>query len=127
MRTYLSGRISGVEGYNRELFHRVATEIRNAGDVCFNPLEADEQYGISTADAVFNGPNPGARREALKRDYIWLCEQAERIVMLPGWAKSFGAKSELAVARAIGLDVKFYRPKKKKTSNKLQHQPVHAA
>ena len=102
MRIYLAGPMRGIPQLNFPAFHLAAAKLRAEGHEVFNPAEEDEKV---------HGPN-GERcnftsRDALKRDFAWLCDHAEGIAFLPGWDDSRGAVAEFFVARALGLEFTF--------------------
>ncbi len=104
MKIYLSGPMRGKPQFNFPAFHKAAQMLREAGHEVFNPAERDEQiYGadFSTRSdtSTFN------LREALAADCAYISLQAEGIAMLPGWNRSKGAQAELALARALELEI----------------------
>ena len=49
-------------------------------------------------------------REALKRDMVAICEKCTAVYMMSGWEKSTGAKTEWALAKALGLKIYYEAP-----------------
>lgn len=97
-RVYLSGPMKGYDQSNYPLFNRVAGELRAMGHEVYNPAEF---------------PHDGPRetfplRKAFAAYAKFICEEADTIVLLPGWEKSLGASAELALARNCGLVVEEY-------------------
>lgn len=93
MKIYLSGPMRGYPDHNYPLFNSVARELRAAGHEVFNPAEfapdlAGDQFPIRKAFAAYAK---------------FICEEAEAIVMLPGWTVSNGAKCEEALAANCGI------------------------
>jgi hypothetical protein len=85
-KTYLSGAISGQSGYNIHLFDKVAAKLREQDKIVFSPVENDKRMGIELKDCVMKNGVPGkSRRQVLKSDCVWICDHAEKIVVLPGW------------------------------------------
>lgn len=90
-----------MKGYpesNYPLFHAVASELRAAGHKVHNPAE----FPHDAAD----GPFP--LRKAFAAYCKFICEEADTIVLLPGWEKSLGVSAELALAKNCGLAVEEY-------------------
>ncbi|MDE2103029.1 MAG: DUF4406 domain-containing protein [Patescibacteria group bacterium] len=100
---YISGPMTGIKDWNYPLFHEVAAQLRSkllldglddADSLVFNPAE------------MFDGETDLPRHAYFLEDISALTESM-RILLLPGWENSAGAKLEVAVAKEIGLD--FYR------------------
>ena len=114
MRLYLAGPMRGIKDFNFPLFLEASEQLRAQGYSVFNPAERDlQQYGVG----VFNSPTGDFKdiahigfslRAALAADTKYICEEAEAIVLLPGWEKSMGAVAEKSLAEALGLDVFYY-------------------
>lgn len=90
MRVYISGPMRGLPGLNRAAFNRAAEQLRARGHDVYNPAEED------TSDDI---------RINLANDLEYVTLNADTVVLLPGWAKSLGAKAEVCVAWAIPLPV----------------------
>lgn len=90
---YLSGPISGMPEKNHPLFMEVAGKLRDEGHEVYNPREF-----CWTGD-VF------PKRKAFAAYCDFICNRADTIVLLPGWEKSKGAKTECGLAENCGLDI----------------------
>lgn len=114
MKIYIAGPMQGIPEFNYPLFNMVALEMRDQGHTVFNPAEKDtEVHGYDIAKGNSTGCIKQATelhgfdlRRALRDDLCWIAEQADGIVLLPGWENSKGAGAEWALAKALGL--KFY-------------------
>ncbi len=108
-RIYVAGPMTGIKKFNFPAFHEAADKLRAAGHVVFDPAENEEQIfgeGFNRSEHGDLNDIPQFKyREALAKDLEYICEQATAIAMLPGWETSKGANAELAVAKAIGLEV----------------------
>lgn len=110
-RIYLAGPMTGIPHFNYPAFNAAAAELRAKGATVFNPAEHDiNVYGkdISNPDgcAVKAAADHGFdRRKALRDDLNWIFENADAIALLPGWERSSGANAELALAKAIDLEI----------------------
>lgn len=93
---YLSGPMTGIPDNNHPLFHKVAAQLRENGDVVFSPAEYAEVCGSS-----FN------LRSAFADYCQFICQTADTIVMLPGWILSQGARAEFGLALNFPIEV-FY-------------------
>lgn len=117
MNVYIAGPMRGIKDFNFPKFHEVAREFRKRGHVVFNPAERDlkkygkkilKNAGKGNAKSVaknFGMSEMELARDCFKSDTRWICENADGLVMLPGWKKSKGAKAEHALAEALGLKV----------------------
>jgi hypothetical protein len=101
MRVYLAGPMSNLPDLNFPAFMAAAQRLRDQGHHVFNPAEADlEKYG-SVAESV----KRATYRDCLRVDLNWILDHAEAIALLPGWEKSKGVAAELALSKALGLEV----------------------
>ncbi len=90
MRIYLAGPMRGIPDFNFPAFNKEAAWLREQGHEVFNPAENGDQTNV---------------RECFRLDTDWICRYADGIALLPGWEASKGAKAELALAEALGLEV----------------------
>ena len=101
-RVYLSGAMTGMQDWNREIFQEAANYIRSQGaSHVFNP--------------AFSAPldvSKAKRHEAyMLKDLHELTEHMDGrpyydvLAQLPGWDKSPGAQVEMVVAKACGIEV----------------------
>ena len=112
-RWYLAGAMRGIPLFNFPAFHAAAAMLRSMGHEVFSPAEKDnERHGtdISAGNATGSEEEAAEKfgfnlRVALAEDLAWICAHADGIALLPGWENSKGAKAELAVAVALGLEV----------------------
>lgn len=101
----------GIKDFNFPAFFDAADQLRELGHTVFNPAEKDiEKYGPAVGKGKTGDPKDVEHlgfnlNEALHADLTWICTEAEAIYMLAGWEKSKGACAELAVAKALGLEV----------------------
>ena len=111
MRIYLAGPMSNIPYFNYPAFDAEAKRLRDLGHEVFNPAEHD----IASHGADISNPTGSEaqaveeygfdRRAALKAGLAWICDNADAIVLLPGWENSTGAKAERALAYALNLRV----------------------
>lgn len=95
---YLSGPMKGHAESNYPLFMRVASELRAAGNIVYNPAEFPHAGPHETFPL----------RKAFAQYCKFICQEADEIVLLPDWEKSLGVSAELALAKNCGLDVTEY-------------------
>ena len=112
MKVYIAGAISGVKDYNAAEFDRVESMLRQQGDEPFNPLRNDAKMGVKPKDCVY-GSKGNSRRRVLKSDLDYICDHAEKVVVLANSGKSKGVAAEVATARALGIPVVFLRGDKR--------------
>lgn len=110
---YHAGPMTGIPYFNFPAFDSLAAQRRREGRTVFNPHERDQtKYPtIDTAEATKLGDTAALAEEigfsfagALEWDLQRVID-SERIVMLPGWAKSTGARAERFVAECVGNEV----------------------
>jgi hypothetical protein len=85
-----------MKGYpqsNYPLFHEVTSWLRQAGHTVYNPAEFTHEEEIFPI------------RKAFASYCKFICEEAEAIVLLPGYEKSLGAGAELALAKNCKLEI----------------------
>ena len=111
MKVYLAGPMRGIPEFNFPAFHKAAAMLREARYTVFNPAERDEAAhgkGVNaspTGDLKDIAHTGFSLREALAADTEFICKEADAIALLPGWENSKGARAELALAEALGLEV----------------------
>lgn len=112
---YVCGPMRGIPEFNFPAFHAAAKNLREQGYFVFNPAEEDiKRHGIDISKGNKTGSEALAKkkhsfniREALLSDLKWICAKADIVAVLPGWENSKGANSEIATARALGLEIIF--------------------
>lgn len=92
---YLSGPMKGYPQSNYPLFAFVAAQLRAAGHTVYNPSE----FGHDGPPETF------PLRKAFAEYAKFICEEADTIVLLPGWEASLGVSAELALAKNCRLEV----------------------
>src|SRR5687768_15328640 len=93
-KTYIAGPMSivGPPTWNHPVFHEMARMLRAQGLEVVNPAELDTQEEI---DAGLPWDY------FLRRDLQIIAREVNRIVLLPGYEESRGARLELHVGRAL--------------------------
>ena len=110
MNIYVAGPMESVGGnMNEPLFDFVCEHLRqsqHAGEV-FSPIELTRELigPISKLVAMPKEERRKLRRGLLKKEFAWICDNADVLYLLPGWERSPGAKAERAVAEALGIEV----------------------
>lgn len=92
---YLSGPMKGYPKSNYPLFTFVAAQLRAGGHRVYNPSEFPHDGGHDTFPL----------RKAFAEYAKFICEEADTIVLLPGWEASLGVSAELALAKNCGLEI----------------------
>jgi hypothetical protein len=114
MKIYVAGPMRGIPMFNFPAFNAAAARLRAEGHFVFNPAERDidRHNGVDISAGNVDGDESKAAKEhgfnlrdALADDAEFICRHADAIALLPGWDRSKGAKAELALAEALGLDV----------------------
>jgi hypothetical protein len=91
MTVYIAGPMTGLPEFNYPTFAYVAAVLRDGGEEVRCPTEHD--YGTDK-------PWDFYMREALR-----LLLECDRVVLLPGWKESRGARLERQVAKALGMEI----------------------
>jgi hypothetical protein len=101
-KVYIAGPMRGYPQFNFPAFDKAAALGRSLGWEVISPAEMDRASGFqeTVMPASFE---PAAIREFIRRDVnvlvnILRAEDGDAIALLPGWQKSTGARSELALA-----------------------------
>ena len=100
MLVYLAGPMRGIDHYNFPAFDYAAKRLRMVGHEVINPAELDRVVHVHE----WTRPLPANfMKGAMKRDLIAICDEAEGIVLLPGWQASSGVAVEKALTDLLGL------------------------
>lgn len=89
-RVYVSGPMTGYQNYNFEAFNDMADVLRHNGYDVKNPAEN------------FNGEHGHPREDYMRLD-IENVLASDAVILLDGWEKSVGARTEVMVAHQLGL------------------------
>lgn len=102
----------GIPEFNFPRFYQATGDLRLQGHCVFNPAEQDTaMFGDISAGNDTGSVEQAIRdhgfklRLALANDCDWICNYADAVCLLPGWANSNGAKAERCLAVALGLKV----------------------
>jgi Domain of unknown function (DUF4406) len=105
MKVYLAGPMSGIEGHNWPLFDHVAEQLKQQGYDVLNPANVTRDlYG--SLEVVLSMPPKNqlhATRLLLATELSWICLNAKKVFLLPGWEKSRGARAEHAAAQVCDI------------------------
>ena len=110
MKIYVAGPMRGYPQFNFPAFDEAAEYLRSIGHEVFSPADHDRStYGEDFGKHVDSGLDEDAPefdlRAALADDTNWIARHADGVAVLDGWEKSSGARAEVALAHALGLDV----------------------
>jgi hypothetical protein len=106
---YIAGPMSGIEEYNYPAFREAAARLRDYGFVVVSPVELDEAEGYDPTHSPPGFDKPAEYAHFLSRDVQKIVEwEVEKIVVLPGWETSGGARTEVTFGQALGLDILEY-------------------
>ena len=100
MRVYVAGPMRGVPNFNYPRFNAVAQILRDQGHEVVNPVDIGLAFG--KPDRI--NADEGLLREVVKAEAA-LVPTCDAICLLKGWQRSVGAKRELQVALAMGMEV----------------------
>lgn len=103
MRVYCAGPMTGVPRWNFDAFADAAAKLRALGYDVVSPHEFDLADGFDP-EAPVDGFTQADLHKAMRRD-IEAVLAVDAVVLLPGWEKSSGARTESHVASAVGTPV----------------------
>lgn len=103
---YVAGPMRGVAAFNFPAFDEAEQQLTRLGHEVFSPAARDRATGFDPSD--MDGTEDLAAlgfslREALAADTEWITKHADAVIVLPGWEQSSGARSEVALAAALGI------------------------
>lgn len=107
---YVAGPMRGIRHYNFPAFLYAGERLREAGFDVINPAERDLEKGFDPIARQMTGWEDLSAegfdlRKALSWDLQQIAERCDGIALLDGWARSKGARAEVALAEALDLDV----------------------
>ncbi len=108
LNVYVAGPMESVGGnMNEPLFDYVTKQLRAGGCTVMNPAELTRELigPISKLLAMSKAERKETRKGLLAKELKWIIDNADRVVLLPGWEKSPGATAERATALAMGIPV----------------------
>ena len=104
---YVAGPMRGHTDYNYPAFDRQARILKMQGWDVINPAALDREAVMDAREVDYDDE---FLREALKRDMVAICDKCTAVYMMSGWEKSTGAKTEWALAKALGLEIYYEAP-----------------
>lgn len=120
---YIAGPMRGYPSYNFPAFFAAQAALTDSSPfdgkyvIAFNPAANDistHRLWNMTPEAagqwLLDNPQNFSLRDALGDDTAWIAKYADVVCVLPGWEKSRGAQAEVALARALGLEVWEFDP-----------------
>jgi hypothetical protein len=118
MGTYIAGPMRSFRAFNHPAFDECAAYLRAQGghEPLFVPSEKDRERGFDFDDSykgtmeeliAVGFPLEGSMAADLQ---FIVSNDCDLVVMLPGWARSFGATRERNVAIAAGKKVAYFAP-----------------
>lgn len=105
---YVAGPMESVGGnMNEPLFDYVTKQLRAQGCTVMNPAELTRELigPISKLLAMSKEQRKETRKGLLAKELKWIIDNADQVVLLPGWEKSPGATAERATALAMNIPV----------------------
>jgi hypothetical protein len=112
-RVYIAGPMDSVGGnFNFPLFDYIADGLRERGFEVFSPADAARELigPLEIIQKLSKQELQEWRCDLLAREAVWICKEAGRMVMLPNWEQSLGAKAEHAMALATRRVLISYLP-----------------
>lgn len=100
-KVYISGPMSGIEGFNFEAFDKAAKFIESRGDFAVNPAVRGREWVAKHG----NRPLTKAEYRNMMMDCKYDLRQCGSIFLLKGWENSNGAKEELSLAILRDMEV----------------------
>jgi Domain of unknown function (DUF4406) len=111
VKVYLAGAMESAGGnFNFPLFDFVAEKLRATGKCeVFSPADLARKH-LGSLDMIrkMDKKDLKAKLKPLQREEIlWIIDNANIVLLLPGWEHSEGAKLEKAVAERFGVKVSY--------------------
>lgn len=103
MRLYIAGPMRGYELFNFPAFDEAAAELREMGHEVWSPAEIDRELGFDPEGTLEE--QGFDLQAAMRRDLAIITNTIDGIVLLPGWERSSGARTERFVAETVGRSV----------------------
>jgi len=98
MKIYISGPITGLPELNKPAFDREESRLRSMGLSVFNPQTIAPPKEKLTGRDLWRH---------YMRECVKMIPECDRILMLPGWENSDGAKEERRIAKMLGIPVQY--------------------
>lgn len=116
MKVYIAGPMTGIPQFNYPAFEAMAKALRKEGHEVVTPTEMDDDEARAAALASphgsmdeFNAVSKHTWGDFLSRDVKLLADDGiEGVVVLPGFAKSRGARLETFVARLSHIPILWF-------------------
>jgi hypothetical protein len=100
---YISGPMSNTPNSNFEAFDNAEKQLVKLGYSVLNPHKICDELNTK----FFGMGKSPEYEDYLKEDILQMLSKCDKVLVLPGWGQSKGAKLEIANAIACGLDVVF--------------------
>ncbi len=101
MKVYLAGPMTGIPEFNFPAFIEAAKQLRDMGLDVISPAEMDLDAGFKPS-ATGDDQDPQEYAAFLARDIQRIAdENIDGIVVLPGWERSGGARTEVMFCVAL--------------------------
>lgn len=113
MRLYTAGPMSHIRQFNYPAFEAIARALRGTGYEVISPAEMDSEELRAVCLASETGDPAEINHietmgEILARDVKLIADEADGVVLMPGWEQSRGARLEAFIARHSGKPVFFW-------------------
>ena len=108
---YIAGPMQGYKDFNFPAFFEAAKRYETEGFLVGNPAQkdidthGDNIYKSKDGNIVEATEKGFCLRTALMWDLSWIATHGTHIYMLKGWENSKGARTEHALAVALGLEI----------------------
>lgn len=102
MKVYIAGPMRGQPSRGWDNFFAAEVVVAKMGWTPLNPARIDSAFGTRSDSDDFS---MGSQKVAIRRDLNCLIDEADAILLLPGWDESKGACAELALAEFLDLQV----------------------
>lgn len=118
--TYLAGPMTGIPQFNFPLFDRAAAALRARGLSIMSPAEMDDpetrRLAMLSQDGKMGDASPNGQTwgDFLARDVKLVADKCDSMILLPGWARSRGARLEAFVGLLAGYSFAEYIPERDK-------------
>jgi len=109
VKVFIAGPMESAGGnWNVPLFDFVANKLREHGCYVYNPAD-QMRSNVGTVElvkAMDPSSRKAVRKDAIRDEIEWILQNAQLLMLLPGWERSTRATAEWALALALGIEMR---------------------
>ena len=104
MTTFISGPMTGYGDFNYPLFHKVARQLAERGELFYSPAH----HPVMGYELEPPEPDEAMSWEYYMRESLKMLLKCDSILMLPGWEWSRGASIEREFADVLKMPITYW-------------------